>query len=143
MNSLVHNVTKFIDKQGVIKNFYLFCGYILNNSADKDDTISKCFINYPIEFARLYEEMTDIMFNVEDEEIIQFVKETFNKENIERRRMENETISNFIERYDEMIGNNCNNALNGFITLMMLLSLTKFSSWSQYQINEENDQHKY
>lgn len=96
MNNLLHNVNQFIDKQGVIKNFYLFCGYILRDAVNDGEAIAKCFMNHPVEFTRLYETLTDIVFNVEDEEVTHFVEETFNKERIEERKMDGQLLLVYI-----------------------------------------------
>lgn len=138
MNDLVHNVNQFIDKHGIIKNFYLFCGYILNDAINDGEAIAKCFMNSPVEFTRLYESLTDILFNVEDEEITHFVEETFNEERIEERKKDNEAMEAIFKTCDENTNEN-NDTLSTWGLLMLMLFLGSFSYFCQSIDNKEID----
>lgn len=85
MNQLLHTVSSFIDIQEPTDNFYLFIGQLLNLMY-KNDEIVDCFVAHPIEFTRLYEEMTDKLFKVEDEEITNCVSSCFSENNLELRK---------------------------------------------------------
>lgn len=78
MNEVLKAVTAFTDKHKPIKNFYLFLGQLLS---ERFSETTRVFRKYPIEFTRLYEQQTDILFSISDEEIKENIKECFPEEN--------------------------------------------------------------
>lgn len=138
MNDLLHNVNQFIDKHEVIKNFYLFCGYILNDAINDGEAIAKCFMNHPVEFTRLYESLTDILFNIEDEEITHFVEESFNEERIEERKMNGKAMEAIFKKCGEITRENYD-TFSTWGPLMLLLFLSRFSHFCQTIDNKEID----
>lgn len=138
MNDLLHNVNEFIDKRGVIKNFYLFCSYILNDAINDGEAIAKCLMNHPVEFTRLYESLTDVLFNIEDEEITHFVENTFDEERIEERKKDSEAMEAIFKKCGKITSENYD-TLSTWGPLMLLLFLGSFSHFCQTIDNEEVD----
>lgn len=75
MNQLLKCVTEFIDEEEKVTDFTIFVCKISLFSTDNDlKHIFDCFISHPIEFTRLYEELTDHLFMIEDDEIKDYVE---------------------------------------------------------------------
>lgn len=127
MNELLHNVNEFIDKEGVITNFYLFIGYIIRCGINNDGTIAKCFLRNPIEFTRLYEELTDVSFDKTDEEITHFIEESsFKEEYIDRLVEEEKALNELREKFRKLDCKFLNNC--GPLFLLLLAGLNKDQS---------------
>lgn len=84
MNNLVKQVSNFIEKNGVQKEFITFITKMFFDFYNKqNDEIVNCYLANPIDFIRLYEQRTDTTFKVEDSEIVEKTTELFNQKEID------------------------------------------------------------